>query len=185
MNWGVCSEGALIAQSASGANLPPFSPVKLITAVPWPERPCCMHNIRRISSADSQKDISRMTECHDLLCECKFWVVVIVEGSMKPDHGRKERAGSPPCNSFDSSGPSFTCNSGERGRERENCLTNSPAICSQSAQLPPFPHRRSLFPLLKQVTSKFAALQISASQILSSGLRLRSSTISSIFNFYF
>ena len=38
----------------------------------------------------------------------------------------------------------FFCSSiASEGRGRENRLTSSPAICSQSAALPPFPQRRT------------------------------------------
>ena len=64
----------------------------------------------------------------------------------------KERAGNPPWSLEDSSGPSFCIVFSGRGRVFENCLTSSPAMCSQSAQLPPFPHRRSLLSFSKHET---------------------------------
>ena len=55
----------------------------------------------------------------------------------------RDNAGRAPCRFWARSGPSFSASSLPNGRGRENRFTNSPAICSQSAALPPFPQSRT------------------------------------------
>ena len=161
----VTSAGALMDIFAIPDNLPPLAPVRpmvfkpsalavLIALITFFELPEVL--IPKRMSSGFPKAITCWANPNSGLSSLlnAVWNPII-EGS--------DRAGSPPCSSLESSGPSLSANSGLNGLSLANCLTNSPAMCSQSAQLPPFPQSNSLPPALKQSVINWAAFLTSFS----------------------